>query len=721
MEEIEGKLKAVIFHNEENLYSVIKIKLNEETDNKYMTLTGNFPLPNDNTNYLYRGEYVKHPKFGVQFVVSEYKELLPNSKESIVKYLSSPLFPKIGVKTATKLYDVLGDALLEKIQSNPDVLDGLVKAEHKEIILRGLGSNTYFDEAVKLFVTQGLSIKILLKIQGVYKEKMIEIIKNNPYQLIEDIDGIGFKTADEFALKLGVDKHDERRIKACLLYCVSTICYEESDTYTSEDKIIKTFKKIINDVDDASLKYFINILISEGKLYKEDSMIFPMSQYMAEKENARILSKFIKRIISNNDNEKILNIIGDIEKKLDISYDEDQKKAIIHCLNSGISIITGGPGTGKTTIVKAIINVYKEMMENSIIHVCAPTGRASKRLTEVTGVKATTIHSLLKWDLHSNVFSVNEHNPLEGHLLIVDEFSMVDNYLLHQLLRASENLAQIIFIGDDDQLPSVGPGNVLKDLIESGLVNTIKLNKIYRQSKLSNIVNLAHHIKNNEPIIDDFENDVIFYSTSDYKIKDVTLEYIKKAKNNGYENDDIQVLAPMYQGVNGIDNFNYMLQEYFNPYDELKKEIRIGSAIYRETDKILQLKNQNEDNVFNGDIGILVDINEGNNLTTSTLSVDYEDNIVEYTYKDFPHITHAYCISIHKSQGSEYPLIIMPISFAYKRMLVKNLLYTAITRAKRKLVIIGDYNAFLYGISNTNYKVRKTTLKERLAKFVNPI
>lgn len=721
MDEIEGKLKAVIYHNEENLYSVIKIKINEETDNKYMTLTGNFPLPNDNTDYLYKGEYIKHPRFGVQFVVSEYKELLPNSKESIIKYLSSPLFPKIGVKTATKLYDELGDNILEKIQSDPEILNGIVKSEHKEIILRGLGTNTYFDEAVKLFVTQGLSIKMLLKIQGVYKEKMIEIIKNNPYQLIEDIDGIGFKTADDFAIKLGIDKHDERRIKACLLYCASTICYEESDTYTSEEKIIKKFKKIISDVDEVSLKYFIDILISDGKLYKENNNIFTMSQYLAEKENARILSKFIKRLMSNNDDERVLNIISDIEQKLDIVYDDNQKKAIINCLNSGISIITGGPGTGKTTIVKAIINVYKELIENSVIHVCAPTGRASKRLTEVTGVKATTIHSLLKWDLHSNIFSVNENNPLEGHLLIVDEFSMVDNYLLHQLLRASENLAQIIFIGDDDQLPSVGPGNVLKDLIDSGLVNTIKLNKIYRQSQLSNIVNLAHHIKNNEEIMDDFENDVIFYNTSDYKIKDVVLEYIKKAKNNGYDNDDIQVLAPMYQGVNGIDNFNYMLQEYFNPQNELKKEIRIGSVVYRETDKILQLKNQNEDNVFNGDIGVLVDINEGNSLSTSTLTVDYEDTIVDYTYKDFSHITHAYCVSIHKSQGSEYPLIILPVTFAYKRMLVKNLLYTAITRAKQKLVIIGDYNAFLYGINNTNYKIRKTTLKEKLSKFVNPL
>lgn len=721
MEEIVGKLKATIFHNEENLYSIIKIKVNEETDNKYMTLTGNFPIPNENTNYLYKGEYINHPRFGVQFVVSEYKELLPNSKESIIRYLSSPLFPRIGVKTATKIYDALGDNALEIIQTDNSVLDSLVKEEYKNTIVDGLGSNTYFDEAVKLFVTQGLSLKMLLKIQSVYKEKMIEIIKNNPYKMIEDIDGIGFKTADELAIKLGVERHDERRIKACLIYCTSSICYEESDTYTSEDKIIKIFNKIINDVDEFSLKYFINILISEGKLYREDDRIFPMSQYIAEKENARILSKFVKRIISSNTDKDIDETIKKIEQKLNICYDETQKKAIVNCLEGGISIITGGPGTGKTTIVNAIINIYKQLVNNSVIYVCAPTGRASKRLTEVTGIKATTIHSLLKWDLHSNVFSVNENNPLEGDLLIVDEFSMVDNYLLHQLLRASENLGQIILIGDDDQLPSVGPGNVLKDLIDSGLVNTIRLNKIYRQDETSNIIALAHHIKNNEDIMNDFTNDVVFYSTKDHKIKDTVLEYIKIAKNNGYDNDDIQVLAPMYQGMNGIDNFNYMLQEYFNPHSEEKNEIRIGSSIYREYDKILQLKNQNEDNVFNGDIGILLEVNKGNNLSSSTLSVDYEDNIVEYSYKDFPHITHAYCISIHKSQGSEYPLIILPISFTYKRMLVKNLLYTAITRAKKKLVIVGDYNAFLYGINNTNYKERKTTLKEKLLKYVNPL
>lgn len=722
MEEIIGKLSVVLFHNEENLYSVIKVKVSEETDNKYITLTGNFPIPNENSEYRFKGEYTKHPKFGNQFIVSEYEELLPNSRDSIVKYLSGPLFPKVGKSAANKIYGLLGEKAIEIIKENPDVLNGVVSEEQKKSIVNGLGSGTYFDEAVKLFVTQGLSIKMLLKIQSVYKEKMISIIKENPYRLVEDIDGIGFKIADELALKLGFNYHDEKRIKACMLYCASMICFNESDTYTDEKAILKEFDKIINDVDDLSKKYFLDVLISEGKLFKEDEKIFPFDQYLGELENARILSMFVKRIVNSNiDDTEMLNVIEKIEDKIGIQYDENQKEAILTCLNSGVSIITGGPGTGKTTIVNAIIKVYNEMIHNSEIHICAPTGRASKRLTEITGIKACTIHSLLKWDLHSDVFSVNEKNPLSGHLLIVDEFSMVDNYLLHQLLKASQNIGQIIFIGDEDQLPSVGPGNVLKDLIDSNLINTIRLNKIYRQSESSNIIKLAHHIKNNEEIIDDFQNDVTFYRANDYNIKDVVLKYVNVAKNNGYEADDIQVLAPMYHGVNGIDNLNDILQEYFNPRDESLNELRVGKVIYRENDKILQLKNQNDDNVFNGDIGNLLEIEKVNNVSGPKIYVGYDDNVVEYTAKDFVNITHAYCISIHKSQGSEYPLIIMPVSFAYQRMLAKNLIYTAVTRAKQKLVIVGNYDAFLYGINNTNYKVRKTTLKDKLLKFVNPL
>ncbi len=721
MEQIAGKLIVVVFHNEETLYSVIKVKPTDDVNSKQVTLTGNFPIPDENKEYLYKGEYITHPKFGKQFVVSEYEEILPSNKDSIIKYLSSSLFPKIGIKTAEKIYNILGENAIECIKKDGDVLNHIVTIDQKQIIIDGLNKSNYFDEAVKLFVTHGLSLKMLLKIQTIYKDQMINIIKQNPYRLIEDIEGIGFKTIDDFALKLGVNYHDENRIKACLIHCLSIISFSESDTYTSYGRIMDEFNKIIKDIDEDSKKYYLNVLIKEGKIYKEEEKYFLMQQYIAEEGNAKILTKFIKKIMTTFEKSQILELLETIEKKSLIKYDENQKEAIINCLDNGISIITGGPGTGKTTIVKAIIQIYQEIIANNKICICAPTGRASKRLTEVTGLKASTIHSLLKWDLQTNTFSVNENNPLYVDLLIIDEFSMVDNYLFYQLLKACEHVGQIILIGDEDQLPSVGPGNVLGDLINSGLINVVRLNKIYRQSSMSNIIKLAHHIKNNEDVSNDFQEDVIFYSTDNYKIKQSVLEYIKIAKNNGYDNDDIQVLAPMYQGVNGIDNLNELLQNYFNPHDENIKELKVGRVIYRENDKILQLKNQNEDNVFNGDIGTLLEIKEENNITNSKIYVGYDSGVVEYIGKDFINITHAYCISIHKSQGNEYPLIILPICFAYQRMLVKNLIYTAITRAKSKLIIIGDYRAFLYGISNTNYKVRKTTLKEKLLKYVNPL
>jgi exodeoxyribonuclease V alpha subunit len=327
----------------------------------------------------------------------------------------------------------------------------------------------------------------------------------------------------------------------------------------------------------------------------------------------------------------------------------------------------------------------------------------------------------LKWDLHSNTFSINKDNPLQGDLLIIDEFSMVDNILLSKLLDASDNISQIIIVGDSDQLPSVGPGNVLHDLIDSDLINVIKLNKIYRQDEVSNIIKLAHHIKNSEDISEDFENDVTFYETTNVNIKNTILEYIKLANKKGYGQDDIQVVAPMYSGANGIDNINTMLQEFFNPRDEYKLELKHGSVIYREGDKILQLKNQNEDDVYNGDIGTLISIEDDPDNKSKKLIVDFDGNLVEYSKADLINIRHAYCISIHKSQGSEYPLIIAPFSYNYQKMLAKNLVYTAITRAKKKLVLVGDYNSFLYGVNNDRYQKRYTSLKERLIKSVNNI
>ena len=479
MEEVIGKLKVVIFHNKENLYSVIKVKPDDYEDKKYLTIVGNFNIPNNTSNYKFFGEYIVHPRFGSQFVATNYEELLPTSKEEVLKYLSSPLFKGIGIKTATK------------------VVDSLLNQTQKQSILSQIMQEDYFDEAVRTFMVNGLSMKMLLKIRSVYQDKMVDLVKENPYRMVDEVDGIGFKIADTLALKLGFDILDSNRIKAALLYSANMVTYETSSTYTSLDRIIAYFNKIIYDVDEISINYFIDILIKEGKLYKEGDKFYPYKQYEAEILNTKVLTKFIKRIINNIDETEILNYISKIEKSIGIEYDNDQKNSIINCLNSGISIITGGPGTGKTTIINALIKVYELLYPRNKIILAAPTGRASKRLSLVTGIKASTIHSHLKWDLHSNTFSINHDNPLDGDLLIIDEFSMVDNILLSKLLDASSNISQIVIVGDDDQLPSVGPGNILKDLIESDLINVIRLNKIYRQKDISNIIKLYRKSSSN--------------------------------------------------------------------------------------------------------------------------------------------------------------------------------------------------------------------------------
>ncbi|HHU60265.1 TPA: ATP-dependent RecD-like DNA helicase [bacterium] len=719
MDEIIAKVKVVLFHNEDNMYSVIKVKVEDTTDNDYLTITGNFPLLDINSVYKFKGEYVSHPRYGKQFNLSQYEKVLPNSKEGVIRYLSSPLFPGIGNKKASTIVRFIGEDALNKIRENPDILNNLVSEKDKFSIIEGLKEENFFEEAVQMFVTQGLSMKMLLKIRAVYGDKMNEVIKENPYKLVEDIDGIGFNTADNFALTIGIETLDERRIKAAIIASIDNICFRDGDTYCSIEEIKKETRKLVKELDDKSFYYFVELLIEDNKIVREEDKFYSLKQYEAEIGNAKSLTRFIKRIVSKVEEKDVREIIEKIEKIEGIEYDEDQINAIINCLNSGISIITGGPGTGKTTIVKALVKIYQELLESNDIYLCAPTGRASKRLSELTGVDATTIHRLLKWDLHSNTFSINAANPLLGDLLIIDEFSMVDNLLFYNLMSATSNFSQIVLIGDDDQLPSVGPGNVLKDLLDSGLVNTIKLTKIYRQKDESNIISLAHHIKSNSSVSEDFRNDVVFYNTNSVNIKNTVLNYVKIAVENGFNDDEIQVLAPMYLGMNGIDNLNELLQNYFNPASEDKKEFRVGKRIYRENDKILQLKNQNEDNVYNGDIGRLLEITK--ELNTTKFLIDFDDNLVEYTNKDLINITHAYCISIHKSQGSEYPLVIMPVTNQYHHMLTKKLLYTGVTRAKQKLILVGDYNSFLYGITNTNYRTRKTNLKHFLELFVNKL
>ena len=385
-------------------------------------------------------------------------------------------------------------------------------------------------------------------------------------------------------------------------------------------------------------------------------------------------------------------------------------------------ILTGGPGTGKTTVVKALIQIYRTLYPEDAISLVAPTGRAAKRLSELTGLDACTIHRELKWDLHKNSFAMNRNNPLSSRVLIIDEFSMVDSLLLSKLFDASRRVHKVLFIGDYHQLPSVAPGNVLKDFIESQL-KVIELDEIYRQSKDSGIVQLAHqliHQEVNDLSLFEQYKDIHFYNSTNFEIIKNVTTIVKKAIENGYDQNDIQVLAPIYQGVAGINALNLALQEIFNPKNH-QEEYRIGQKVYREGDKILQLKNRPDDDIYNGDIGVLVEINrkDGFEYLEDTLIVDYDGNLVEYTSKDFMTFTLAYCMSIHKAQGNEFKIVIMPVLNDYYIMLKRNLIYTGLTRAKQALFILGNPQAFLYGIKNISDSKRKTTLVSKINQNKN--
>ena len=439
--------------------------------------------------------------------------------------------------------------------------------------------------------------------------------------------------------------------------------------------------------------------------------------YEAEVNISNYLKMRINHDDENIDVSRVDQLLQDFEKNQGITYAKKQKEALFYFLKSSVMILTGGPGTGKSTIVHALLKIYTSLYPEDRIGLVAPTGRAAKRLTELTGIEACTIHRLLKWDLHTNTFAINKTNPLDINVLIIDEFSMVDCLLLSKLFDAGRNIDKILFIGDYYQLPSVAPGNVLKDLIEAG-VKTIELDEIFRQAKDSGIIQLAHHIINNE--IDDIDlfsqyQDINFFPMLNYDVIKNVKTIVNKALEEGYDTSDIQVLAPMYHGVAGIDALNDALQDVFNPKDQCVDSYKIGRIEYRIGDKILQLKNRVDDNVFNGDIGILIDICRKDNFEylQDTLIVDFDGNIVEYTSQNFNTITLAYCMSIHKSQGNEFKIVIMPVLSDYYIMLRRNLLYTAITRAKQSLFILGDAKAFMHGLHNYQDNRRKTTLKLR--------
>ncbi len=717
MIEYTGYIKKIRFYSESSNYIVALIEVEQE--DKLITMNGYMNNFNDYEKYAFIGDYEIHPKYGKQFKLSEYRIIYAKESEEIIKYLSSPLFKGIGKALATQIVNTLGEECLEKIKEdkhNLDLVRGMTE-KRREIIYEALTNGDYDQEVMQFFMGHGISLKNLGLIQAYYQEKTLEILQNNPYQLVEDIDGIGFKTADELALKTGGTLDNPNRIKAGIIYSIKQYGFNTGSTYCYLDEIKIMFSKIIYNIEEVSFNEYLDELIDEGLIIQRGDKYYYFEMDEAEKNIAEYLKIRINKPDELFDEKEVERLLTNYEKTQGIWYAAKQKEALNYFLKSSCMILTGGPGTGKTTIVQALLKVYSVLYPDDRIGLVAPTGRAAKRLTELTGIYACTIHRLLKWDLHSNTFAMNKSNPLDLDVLIIDEFSMVDCLLLSKLFEAGRGINKVLFIGDYHQLPSVAPGNILQDLMEAG-VKTIELDEIFRQAKDSGIIQLAHHIIHNEiENMDLFEQyrDINFFPCINYDVVKNVKIIVKKAIDEGYDTNDIQVLVPMYQGVAGIDALNDALQDVFNPIDEFNDSYQIGRKEYRVGDKILQLKNRPDDDVFNGDIGTLVEICRKDNFEylQDTLIVDFDGNFVEYTSNTFNTITHAYCMSIHKSQGNEFKIVIMAVLSDYYIMLRRNLLYTAITRAKQSLFILGSSKAFMHGLANYQDSRRKTSLKSR--------
>lgn len=714
---LNGKFTYILFHNETNFYTVSRFLINDESE-KMIIVTGLLPDIHLDELYDITGHYVEHPRYGMQFVIDTYSKQAPNDRDSIIRYLSSVQFAGVGRKSAEKVVDVLGKDCLNILKEDPTAIrtvPGLSDKAAASIEEHIHDEDEGMEQLIQFLNIHGIGIKNLIRLHKAYGNQALEKLKENPYRVIDECDGMGFKTADKIGEALGIDKDDERRLYAYLVALVMKMSMDSGDSYVNVNDLKEMWHKKTVSFDDR-FDEIVDEAVLKGSLYRKDDRVYAKSQYEAEVNIAAYLKDFPYVEMEPCDMSIMHGYLKDMEKDVGIQYDELQKQAIDSFFEKPFSIITGGPGTGKTTVVRAMMKLFRMMYPNATSMCVAPTGRAAKRLNEVTGTDSTTIHSFLKWDLETNSFGKNEEEPVDVDLLIIDEFSMVDSFLFSSLVKAGKNIRKICLLGDEDQLPSVGPGCVLRDLIASEMFPLVRLNHIYRQKSGSEVISLAHDIRKGNVNFDQYHEDVQFYECSETEIRNRIIEAVSFYEKRNYTMEDIQVLSPMYAGSAGIDVLNNALQEVFNPHETGKKEVKAGYRIFREGDKILQLKNQPDDDVYNGDIGNIVEIVDASSSEDhkTTICVSYQDNIVEYKPENFDKITHAYCISVHKSQGGEYPVVIMPFVRRHTIMLQKRLIYTACTRAKKKLILLGDKSVFERGIQSQDRHIRNTTLVERL-------
>lgn len=739
---VVGRPVVSIFHNKENLFSIIKLKIQEtNTDysEKEIIVAGYFPQVDTEAMYRFQGDLKQHPKYGLQFQATSFEKEIPATETGVIQYLSSDLFPGIGKRTAEIIVEKLGPNAIKKIIENPDALEHIPRLsdDKKETLRDVLKANLGMDRILIKLGEWGFGPQVAVRIYQKYEDKTIQLLQENPYRLIEDISGIGFNRADDLGEQLEITGDNPGRIKAAVLHLLNQMALSDGHVYMEATQLITEAKELLEKsqpiiIDIEAVSAAIIELGKNGKLCGEAQRLYMPSLYYSEVGIAETLLE----LISRNDEQsafpssEIRKWIGDAEERFNVVYAEPQVKAIETAINSAAMILTGGPGTGKTTVVRGLVDVYAELHGLSLdmkeydkdtpfpIVLAAPTGRAAKRLSESTGLPAQTIHRLLGFTGQEDPDEETERD-IAGKLIIIDEMSMVDTWLAYQLLKALPEDCQIIFVGDQDQLPPVGPGQVLKDMLDSHVIPTVELGQVYRQANGSSIVEMAHQLKHNmiPTNLTKKTGDRSFIQAHASQIPTVVSQIIQSALKKGFTIYDVQVLAPMYRGDAGIDNLNHMIQELVNPKKNAKtKEMAFGDTTYRIGDKVLQLINQPQSNVFNGDMGEVIAIFRAKETTDNVdqLIVSFDGNEVTYSRGDLSQLTLAYCCSIHKSQGSEFPMVIMPVVRSYYKMLRKNLLYTGLTRAKDFLILCGEPETFVRGVQNIADVSRRTTLVGRL-------
>lgn len=736
MIEIEGRLVEIVFQNESNGYLIGRLDCEDEE----VTIVGCLPALKEGEVVAVKGRWIVHPTYGRQMEVKEYRHVQPSTREGILSYLSSGVIKGIGKKMAERIIDHFGTDALEIIQYSPQRLTEVsgIGAAKAETITEAFQEQRELREIILFLSQYGITPNYAVKIYKKYAEMTIAYIQENPYRLADEITGIGFKKADLIAKAMGISTNSKFRIHSGIRYTLNTF-HNEGHTYVPSDLLIDRIRELLG-IDEAEVVAGVQEMALKQKIQlerqDEEIIVYSMPYFYAETNTCNKLIELsqieLEKLEIDVDQE-----IENIEKEDEIHLADNQKEAIRQAITNGILVITGGPGTGKTTIINTLIKVFEKLKKKILL--AAPTGRASKRMTETTGKEAKTIHRLLEMgysdDDEGMLFQRNEDNPLVADVIIIDEVSMVDIILMNSLLKAVPLGSRLIFVGDVDQLPSVGAGNVLRDIIDSEIIKTVRLNEIFRQAGESMIVVNAHKInKGQYPVLNNKDKDFYFINRSrNDDILNTIIGLVKERLPNHYKFDpisDIQVLTPMKKGDVGSINLNKQLQQYLNPPDKYKKEREQREKIFRVGDKVMQIKNnytlkwtsldagveeQQGEGVFNGDIGYIFGIDN----EATELVVDFDDNRrVVYTFTQLDELELAYSITIHKSQGSEFPVVVIPVTWGPPMLLTRNLLYTAITRAKSLVVLVGTESYLKRMIDNNKIVERYSGLGSRLRKFL---